>query len=81
MEPLEKFLFHCYAFGQIAGLIYVAAFEGGDIVGEQLQGDDAGQGGEDVAAEGQVDDVVGKFVGAFIPLVTDEQYIGPAGLV
>ena len=45
-------LFDGDGFGQVAGLVYVAAAADGDVVGEQLQGDDFDQGGSNSIAGG-----------------------------
>ena len=35
-----KSLLDCNALGEVAGLVYVAAAADGDVVGEELEGDD-----------------------------------------
>ena len=54
----QRHLLHRDAFGQVSGLVYVAAAVYGDVVGEQLQGDGGEDGGEGLGAVGDVDDFV-----------------------
>ena len=39
-------LLHRHTFGQVSGLVYVAASADGDVVGEELEGDDFEDGEE-----------------------------------
>jgi hypothetical protein len=43
--------------GEVSGLVYVAAAADGDVVGEELQGDDFEDGEEELGGLGDVDDV------------------------
>src|SRR5208282_6786650 len=58
-------------FGQVAGLIHVAAAADGDVIGEQLQGDDLQQDCEQFRRGGQLDDVIGGFASQAIALSDD----------
>jgi hypothetical protein len=42
--PTGVWLFYCDRLGQVSGLIYVAPSADGDVVGQQLQGDDLEDG-------------------------------------
>ncbi len=50
-------LFHGNGFGEVAGLVDVAAAADGDVVGEELQGDDFEDGEEQFGGLGDVDGV------------------------
>src|ERR1039458_2866404 len=54
--------------GEVAGLVYVAAAADGDVVGEELEGDDFEDGEEQLGGGGDVDDgfdELGDGLGAF----------------
>jgi len=50
-------LLHGDAFSEVAGLVDVAAAADGDVVGEELQGDDFEQGKEQLGGLRDVNDV------------------------
>src|ERR1017187_6324860 len=50
-------LLHGDGLGEVAGLVYVAAAADGDVVGEELEGDDFEDGEEQLGGGGDVDDV------------------------
>ena len=48
LKPARSFyfLFHCYALGEVAGLIHIQTADGGNVISQQLQweyGDDGGE--------------------------------------
>ena len=51
---------HRNRLGQVAGLVDVAAFDGGDVVGQELEGDDGQQGDEAFFGVGDFYGVVGQ---------------------
>ena len=53
---------HCDGFGQVPGLVDVAAFYGGYIVGQELQRDDGQQGDEAFFGVGDFYGVVGQWM-------------------
>ena len=51
-------LFHGDGFGEVAGLVDVAAAADGDVIREELQGDDLQDGQEQLRGGGDVDGVL-----------------------
>ena len=51
---------HRNRLGQVAGLVYVTAFDGGYVVGQELEGDDGQQGDEAFFGVGDFYGVVGQ---------------------
>ena len=56
-SELSRYLFHGDGFGEVSGLVYVAATADGDVVGEELQGDDLEDRQEQLWGGGDVDGV------------------------
>ena len=65
---LGKFerLFDGYGFGQVSGLVYVAAAADGDVVGQQLERDDFENGRQFFRGRRNEDDVVGGVFDLFV---------------
>src|SRR5580698_10729114 len=57
-RQLTEHLLDGDGFGQVAGLVYVAAAPDGDVVGEQLQRHDLDERGEQLHGGRDVDDVL-----------------------
>lgn len=53
-------LFHRHGLRQVTRLVHVAAAADGDVVREQLQGNDREDWREQIARRGNLDDVIGN---------------------
>ena len=73
-------LFHGDRLGEISGLVDGAAFEAGDVVGEELEGHGAGDDGSVERAGGNGDVIVDGGDGFAVSFGHDAQDAGVAGL-
>ena len=72
-------LFDGDGFGEVAGLVDVAVFVDGDVVGEELEGDGGEDGGEGFGDAGDGDDVVGDGVDGGVAFGDDGDDFALAG--
>ncbi len=68
-----------YGFGQVAGLVYVAAAADSDVIRQELQRNNFEQWGEELRGRRYLDDVIGGFAGEIVSLGDHRNYDAVAG--
>jgi hypothetical protein len=69
---------HGHAFRQVPGLVDFTATQAGDVVGEELERDDGGDGGDERVAARDSDEVVHALGGLVVALGDDAEDAGTA---
>src|SRR5580658_1456140 len=72
-------LFDSYALRQISWLVDVAAAADGDVVGEELEGDDFQDGEEELGGGGDLEDVLDELVDVLVAFGGDGDDAAAAG--
>jgi hypothetical protein len=71
--------FYCDGFGEVSGLVYVAAAADGYVVGEELEGDDFEDGQEEFGGLGDLDGVLDELLDLFVAVDGDGDDAARAG--